>query len=308
MLDAVIVTADSRDMVLQCLDHLTDPSVRAIVVDNGSTDGTAEAVAARPDATLVRLDAPTGLARAFNSGAAAGRSELVLFLNDDIFATDGSVAALAGALRVRPDAVAAGGRLVDPVSGATQARYLPARFPSFATFAVMLSGLASVWPDNPWTRPDRTLEAREQGALDVDQPAGACLLVRRDALERIGGWDERFFFWYEDVDICRRLTRLGAIVWMPEAAFRHVGGASFARWDRARATRSMLHGLTQYGAAHLARGRQAALGALVLAVAAPRVVAFACLRPDLAAVYRDALAAGTALVRGRPVPPLVTPV
>ena len=295
MIDAVIVTANSRDMVRRCVAALPG-DVRAIVVDNGSADDTAAACKAA-GATVVRLDAPTGLAHAFNRGSAAGDAEQVLFLNDDVLATDGAVALLAEALAARPDAVAAGGRLVEPDTLETQVRYLPARFPSATGLALTATGLRR--PPEP-VEPSTTTE--------VDQPAGACLLVRRAVLERIGGWDERFFFWYEDVDVCRRLAAHGPILFVPAAAFRHEGGASFARWDRERSLRSMLHGTLQYAGAHFSGARRAGIGALVAALAVPRVAVFAAVRrPAFARLYRDVARAAWALARGRPVPPLVGP-
>ncbi|MEJ7893780.1 MAG: glycosyltransferase family 2 protein [Solirubrobacteraceae bacterium] len=301
MVDAVVVSADSRAMVTRCLDHLPR-SVHPIVIDNGGTDGTAAALADR--ATTIHLDTPSGLATAFNRGTAAGRADLVLFLNDDVFATEGAIERLVAELEARPDAVAAGGRLVDADTLETQARYLPAPFPTPARLGLRLSGLRSLRSE----RPDPELLANTSETIDTTQPAGACLLVRRTVLERIGGWDERFFFWYEDVDICRRLCGEGAVLYVPAAAFRHQGGASFARKDREWSLRAMFHGSLQYAGAHFSRGGRAGLGATVALLALPRVAAFTIARrPALARLYRDVARASLALARGRPVPPLSRP-
>lgn len=307
MIDAVIVTANSRTMVLRCLEHLPPGAgVRPIIVDNGSRDGTADAVAtARDDATVLRLAQPTGLAHAFNRGATAGDGELLLFLNDDILATEGTVDRLVAELRGRPGAVAAAGRLVEPDTLATQERYLPARFPTASTLALLASGLATLWPANRYTTAMPELLSNRTRTVEVDQPAGACLLIPRAVYERIGGWDERFFFWYEDVDICRRLAREGTILWVPAAPFRHEGGASFAKRDRLWSLRTMLHGLLQYAGVHMGRRRRAALGALLVATSVLRVGVFTMLRrPDDAELYRAVGAAAAALARGRSVPSL----
>ncbi|MEA2171597.1 MAG: hypothetical protein QOF76_4897 [Solirubrobacteraceae bacterium] len=297
MTDVVIVTANSRAMVLRCLEHLPD-GVNPIVVDNGSTDDTAEACTAA-GATVVRLPEPSGLAYAFNRGAAAGAADRVLFLNDDILAMPGSVEALVEFLD-GSDAVAVGGRLVDPDTLETQPRYLPARFPSALDLALTASGLGSLLRSAPPVEPTAT--------GPVEQLAGACILVRRPVFERLGGWDERFFFWYEDVDFCRRLAGAGRIVFVPSARFRHEGGASFARWDRERSLRSMLHGTLQYAAAHFDAVRRAGVGGLVAALALPRIVVFAVLRQaPMARLYRDVAGAAWALARGRAVPPLMGP-
>ena len=114
-IDVVIVTWNSRDMVLRCLDRFDPARVqKIIVVDNGSSDGTAAAVREQHrSAELVRLVAGS-FAAAYNQGADRGSAEFVLFLNDDVLVTDASIATLVETLQAHPGAVAAAGRLVDP--------------------------------------------------------------------------------------------------------------------------------------------------------------------------------------------------
>ena len=252
---------DSRDLVLRCLAHLEGVE-RRIVVDNASSDGTAEAVAeAYPDATVVRLDREDSLAGAYNRGAEAGSSDLVLFLNDDILAPAGSVESLRAALDADPGAVAAAGRLVDAESGETQREYLPHPFPGVGRFVAAFSGLDRVWPGNPWTAPhgDRVLEG---GPVAVDQPAGACLLVRRRAFEEAGRWDAGFELWFEDTDLARRLAALGSVLYVPGAPFRHVGGHSTRRLERAEVIRRSYGSALRYGSKHFGPWRRRALGLL----------------------------------------------
>jgi N-acetylglucosaminyl-diphospho-decaprenol L-rhamnosyltransferase len=129
--------------------------------------------------------------------------------------------------------------------------------------------------------------------------------VRRDAFDAIGGFDERFWFWYEDVDLARRLADRGTLLYVPTAVFRHLGGASFARWDKARFVRSNYHGALRYAEAHLGRGQRAVLGLAVAGLLAPRVAVYARRDRPLAEAYRAAIAAALALARGRTVPSLV---
>ena len=291
---------DSRDLVLRCLAHL-DRSEHRIVVDNASSDGTAEAVAhAFPDATLVRLDREQSLAGAYNRGAEAGSSELVLFLNDDILALPGSVDALETALHSDPGAVAAAGRLVDAESGETQREYLPHPFPGVGRFAAAFSGLDRVWPENPWTAPydDRVLGG---GPVPVDQPAGACLLVRRPAFERAGGWDVGFELWFEDTDLSRRLGALGRVLYVPGAPFRHVGGHSTRRLPRDEVIRRSYGSAIRYAAKHFGPGRRFALG-LLYGVAASIRVLLTRDRALRAAYARVARAAFLLVARRTPVP------
>jgi N-acetylglucosaminyl-diphospho-decaprenol L-rhamnosyltransferase len=305
--DIVIVTADTRELTLACLATLHDPAVASItVVDNASTDGTAAVIAERfPDVRVVALAYHTGFAFACNRGAEQGSAAHVLFLNSDILATGGAIAALADALAVEVGAVAAGGRLVDPDSLETQPRYGPQRFPTLPALAVRFSGLEQRWPGNPWTAPYARRPLDESAIAQVEQPAGACLLVRRDVFERAGGFDERYWFWYEDVDLARRLHQHGRVLHVPAAVFRHRGGETFKQWDRERGTRSMFHGALHYAEQHFPRSRQVGFAVLVMGVSALRVARLSRREPDQARVHRAVFAAARALLAGRPVPSLI---
>jgi GT2 family glycosyltransferase len=305
-LDVVIVTADTRELVVRCLGRLAHPRLQVVVVDNASSDGTVAAVLeSRPDVRVVALERSVGFAAACNRGAARGQAPLILFLNSDILATEGSIDVLVEALEATPDAVAAGGRLVEPGTRETQHRYGPKPFPTLATFAVRLSGTEQLWPGNPWTAQHLRHPPDEERVTRVDQPAGACLLVRRDVFDELGGFDEFFWFWYEDVDLARRLSDRGALLNVPGAVFEHVGGASFAGWGRAQSVRSLTHGIVHYADVHFDRRRRLGLAALLAVLSAPRALIFRSRDPELAAVHRAILRAASQLARGQPVAPLV---
>jgi GT2 family glycosyltransferase len=243
VIDAVVATRDSRELVLECVEHLRSPLLeQVIVVDNGSVDGTADALRAR-GVEVVGLEQPEGLSFAYNRGAEAGTSKLVMFLNDDVFATDVSIAELVEALEGHPGAVAASGRLVDPCDGRTQEQYLPRAFPSSFALAASLFG-----------RPRPPLDLDEATVVPIDQPPGACLLVRRDAFDAVGRWDEDFEFWFEDVDLARRLRVRGEVLYVPAAAFSHVGGASARRLSRPEVVARHYRGALLYAQRHLGVG------------------------------------------------------
>ena len=310
MIDVVIVTADTREMTCDCVAGLQGEPLleRVIVVDNGSSDGTSEALAERfASVEIVRVKQGVGFAQACNLGAARGSAELVLFLNSDILTTPGAIAGLADALAARPGAVLAGGRLVDPDTLRTQDAYRPRTFPSVATLAVQLLGIEQAWPRNPVTRRHFGSRLDDDTTVAVQQPAAAAILVRRAAFERVGGFDERFWFWFEDSDLLARLHREGEILYVPGAAFRHLGGGTFRRWSKVERIRSLHHGMLHYADAQLPRGSRALIGSLTIAISLPRVVLFARGRPDEARAWRDVLRAGSALVTGRRVPPLAGP-
>jgi N-acetylglucosaminyl-diphospho-decaprenol L-rhamnosyltransferase len=294
-LDVVVVTFDTREVTLSCLDRLDGG--RIIVVDNGSTDGTAEAVAAaHPAATVVRLETGVGFAEACNRGAAVGAAPLVLFLNSDVLAHPGALDALVDALRADPGAVAAGGRLVDPGTDDTQPAYAPQRYPGLGALLARVTGLEVLLSQGP----DPALLA-ERATIACDQPAGACFLVRRDVFEAVGGFDEHFWFWYEDVDLARRLSARGRLLHVGGAVFEHLGGGTFAAWGRERGLRSRLHGIARYAAVHLPRREQVLLGLALAVSGGARALAFRVLRrPKLAAAWADGARAGLALAAGRP--------
>lgn len=299
MIDAVFLTVNAREQALECIAHLREPEIASIVVvDNASTDGTAQAIRdAHPDVTVLALDAPTGLAAALNRGARQGVAPFVLYLNDDAFAQPGAIGLLLDELRSREDAVAAGGRLVDP-DLTTQDRYRPQAFPTPATIVVRLLGIERLWPRNPWTGGHLRRLLDDHTTVAVDQPAGACLLVRRPVAERTGGWDERYWFWYEDVDFARRLGRHGVSLYVPAAPFRHVGGATARRLDVTQGHARYYYGALQYSRTHFSRGGRAVVAGAMLAVSSGR--AALRWRSDRAgaSVYLGAARAAIALLRG----------
>jgi GT2 family glycosyltransferase len=291
--DVVVVTWNSREIALRCLERLSLEVVRLVViVDNGSQDGTADAIRARrPDVELVRLARSQSLSAAYNRGAERGSAQLVLFLNDDVLASEGSIRRLAGTLLERADAVAVAGRLVDPGTNHTQQPYQPRRFPTFATFAKQFAGRAAPSP-----------VADETATVPVDQPVGACLLVRRAALEAVGGWDEQFEFWYEDVDLARRLRRLGLVLFVPAAPFEHVGGWSARRLSRAELVGRHYRGALLYASKHFGALERVGTGLLYGTVAAARIAVSPRDRASRIA-YARVLSSSVRLVFGRRLSP-----
>ncbi len=305
--DVVIVSFDTREMTAGCVDALLGDRRLAsiVVVDNASTDGTAAALQRRfgERVDVVRLDTAHGYAAANNRGSVRGTAEHVLYLNSDILVTPGALDTLVHALEADPGASCAGGRLVDPETLRTQDAYRPRPFPGLRNFAVILTGVEEAWPSNPVTRRYHGASVVTERTVAVDaQPAAAALLVRRAQTEAIGGFDERFWFWFEDADIVRRLIDRGRVLYVPEAVFRHIGGGTFAAWSKVQQIRSVHHGMLHYGDAQFGRLRRAALGAIAVAVSLPRIVLLGRSRPEEAAAWRAVAAAGGALVAGRPVP------
>jgi GT2 family glycosyltransferase len=302
--DVVIPTFDGCEATSLCLAHLDGevPIARITVVDDVSSDGTVQEIRRRwPDVRVIELAEHRGLAHALNAGALAGHAEHVLFLNNDIFAVPGAIGRLVDALSADRTAVSAGGRLVDHESGETQDSYRPREFPGPAAMAARVLGLERAWPSNPIT--GRHVRRRLDDVTPVaahHQPAGACLLVRRDALEQIGGWDERYWLWYEDVDLSRRLDRLGPALYVPAAVFRHVGRHSTESWHKSEQHRRLYHATLVYALAHF-RPSGRILAASAVGVAAAVRLAGQIGRSDEAAadIYRRITVQALDTARGR---------
>ncbi|MGH9662983.1 MAG: glycosyltransferase family 2 protein, partial [Bryobacteraceae bacterium] len=218
---AVIVTHNSADVIGECLDALH--GLRAVVVDNASSDGSAAQAGGRPGVTVVPIAENLGFAAAVNQGIALLDCELVLILNPDAVVLTG-LERLAEACR---QSGLAAGRLVD-ADGRTQRGFTIRRFPTPWTLAFETLGINRLWPGNPVNRRYRYLDRDLMEPGPVEQPAGAFLMVRRDVWERVGGLDEGFFpLWFEDVDFCLRRRQSGfAARYVPAAVARHRGGHS----------------------------------------------------------------------------------
>jgi GT2 family glycosyltransferase len=246
-----------------------------IVVDNASDDGTEEAVRQHyPDVELVRCVANVGFGRACNIGAARGSGRYVLFLNSDIVARSGAVRQLVQALHGDKGRVAAGGHLVHLGSDRTQVGFVLRAFPTLPAQLALLVGLERFWPTNPISRRQLMLDFDYNRTQDVSaQPAGACLLCRRDAFDSIGGFDESFYFWFEDVDLVRRLGERGRIAYVHDAVFEHAGSGTFAQWGRPEIVVTRYRSLLHYFAKHHSRPAQYGLAAAVAALGLIRATA-----------------------------------
>jgi GT2 family glycosyltransferase len=229
---AVIVTHNSEAEIGPCLDALTGRVDRVVVVDNGSEDGTLSVLRRRPDVTLIISNDNPGFAAAVNRAIGASDSPLILLLNPDIVLETG-LEALASACR-QPEVGAAGGLLIGS-DRRPQSGFVVRRFPTPLALALEVLGLNRIWSGNPVNRRYRCFDLDLSVSQEVDQPAGALLMVRRQAWQAVGGLDEGFYpVWFEDVDFLRRLREAGFLArYEPQAVASHAGGHSVNRmpWE-----------------------------------------------------------------------------
>lgn len=228
-IDIVIVTYNSREDVLACLASIfaAPPSAlaRVFVVDNASTDDTTGAVRrAFPQVDVTALDRNAGFGAANNVGIRRATAPLVLLLNSDTIVPAGAIDTLAERL-VATGAVAAGPRLVD-ASGCPELSFGSMLTP-LGELVQRLRGRAAERARQGSASARRSLDAMVKSEQIVDWVTGACLLASRDALLAAGLFDERYFMYEEDVDLCAALrARGGRILFTPAATVTHLRGRS----------------------------------------------------------------------------------
>lgn len=219
--DVVVVTYESERWIDGCLASLVDqPGVgRIVVVDNASTDATAAVVGrfAERGVHWLALGVNCGFGSAANRGIASTASAAVLIVNPDLIVESGAVRTLRACLDADARLAIVGPAVTDLAGVA---------YPSARSFPNLVDAaghafIGLVWPSNPWST--RYLHPKR-----VEWVSGTAMLVRREAFESVGGFDESYFMYVEDVDLCWRLARAGWSVDVDDAAVvRHgVGGSS----------------------------------------------------------------------------------
>lgn len=228
---AVVVNYEAGDALRDCVASIVaDTSAgvaEIIVVDNGSTDGSvARLLAERPEVRVVTTGANLGYAGAANRGISVSTAPVVAVCNPDLVVAAGTAAAMLGRLDAEPRLAAVGPAIFEPGG----ARYPSARQVPRLRDAVGHALLGAVWPRNPSTRRYRELDLDPTEPRTVDWVSGAAIWLRRSALDEIGGWDDGYFMYVEDVDLCWRLTRAGwTVAYEPAGRVTHVQGLSTRR-------------------------------------------------------------------------------
>ncbi|MPY89684.1 MAG: glycosyltransferase [Luteitalea sp.] len=262
----LIVSWNTRPQLERCLAFLDPHRHEVIVVDNASTDGSAdEAARVSPNVTVVRQARNLGFAGAVNAAAARAHGRFLMLLNPDVRAHPDSIDRLAELLDAHVDYAAIGGRLINE-DGKAQVGFTVRRFPTLAAWAVDLLLVDKLWPGNAISRRYLALDLDLSKAQDVDQPAAACLMVRHEAFAAVGGLDERFFpAWYEDVDFCRRLRDAGwRVGYTPDASFAHEGGVAMRALGLGAFSRAWYRNLLRYAKKHHGPVTSLTLRALII--------------------------------------------
>jgi N-acetylglucosaminyl-diphospho-decaprenol L-rhamnosyltransferase len=227
---AVIVNYKSGAWLGPCIrsvladdgDGAGEPEV--VVVDNGSHDDSVAAIARDfPTVRVVTLATNLGYAGGVNRGVAATRAPVVAVMNADVTVVPGTAAAMLARIAAEPDLAAVGPVIMNPDGS----QYPSARSVPSQGDAVGHVLLGMVLPSNRFTRRYRQLDVDPTRPRDVEWISGAALWLRRSALESVGGWDERYFMYVEDLDLCWRLRRLGwRVTYEPAGTVVHVQAVS----------------------------------------------------------------------------------
>lgn len=231
-LSILIVNYNSGALSHACITSLLAqglPSANEIiVVDNGSTDDSVSFLRSDfPGITVLANDANQGLAKAVNQGLRRAQGEYILLLNPDITVLPGGVMKLLAFMEQHSDVGVAGGKLLSP-NGRLQ-------YSTFRFYRPMTIVYRRTWLGRT-QRGQRELDRflmrdfDHQAVRDVEWLMGSCYLLRRSAVNEVGGMDERFFLYFEDVDWCRRFWEKGwRVTYVPEARFSHFHQRSSGR-------------------------------------------------------------------------------
>jgi GT2 family glycosyltransferase len=256
-ISVIVVSWNVAKLLNVCLQtlrrDLENIESEVFVVDNASADGSAAMVAAdHPWVKLIANDKNLGFAAANNQALKLSRGDYILLLNPDTELVAGAIPELVSFLESHPQAGIVAPQLVNS-DGSIQ-RSCRA-FPTFLGMLYELLGLSRLFPNNPLFGSYKMLDFNHDQLREVDQPEGACLLLRRAVIEQVGILDEGYFMLFEEVDWCYRIKQAGFQIWFdPEAHVVHHYGQSIKQ-VKARMILSSHSGLYRFWSKHYARGR-----------------------------------------------------
>ena len=280
-LSIIIVSYNTRDLTLDCIESVfnqTAPgSFELLVMDNASTDGSAAAIrsafpaAYNPELRLFALPENLGFAGANNLAAAEARSEYVLLLNPDTVVLDRALDTLVAFAEHRREWGVYGGSTMfadgrrNPTAGWMK--------PSLWSMFCVAVGLAKLFPRSGVLNPESLEGWSWDAPREVDIVTGCLLMMRTADWRRLGGFDERYFMYGEDADLCLRAAAAGLrSVLVPAAEIVHYGGASEpVRSDRLV---RLFNAKAQLFRAHYSRPTAAAMVAMLRLWCAVRIAAF----------------------------------
>jgi GT2 family glycosyltransferase len=227
-LSICIPTYNARDWIEQCLEsiytHAASCDFEIIAIDDRSTDETVAIVRSRfPDVTVLTNPANVGFSKTVNVGLRAARGEYLLVLNNDTWIHPGALDALVGYLDRHQDVGIVGPKVVCG-DGSLQ-QQCRRRIPTPLGALLYFTKLSHRFAKNARFARYLMTSHDERETFDVDAVSGACMLIRRQAMDQIGLFDEQFFLYGEDMDFCWRTKLAGwKVVYHPDSVITHFGG------------------------------------------------------------------------------------
>jgi GT2 family glycosyltransferase len=241
IISTIIVNYNAGALLRNCVDSLLNCSleIKVIVVDNASADDSLEALQDLPNVKIIKNSSNLGFAAACNIGMREVTSPFVLFLNPDCFFEPGTLCKLLDAMQLDERVGMVGGLLINADGTEQQGarRAVPTPWRSF----VRAFGLARFAAICPRLFYDFNLhkEPLPDHPIEVEAISGACMLVRREVVQKVGEWDEGYFLHCEDLDWCMRFRQAGwKILFVPAAEIIHIAGVCgrnrpvFVEWNK----------------------------------------------------------------------------
>jgi GT2 family glycosyltransferase len=250
LLSAIVVNRNTADLLVTCVDHIMrsdlEGGVEIIVVDNGSTDDSVARIdQSHPAVIVLKAGRNLGFAAANNKALSKARGDYLLLVNTDALLEPSCAKELLDVMTAFPDAAMVGPQLMNP-DGSLQTSY--EAVPTLATETLNRSLLKRLFPSK-YPGKYRALSAPEP----VEALIGAVMLLRRSALEEVGGFDEGYFFFLEETDLAVRLRDAGwKVVHDPAARVVHLQGAT-AKTYRAAARIEFYRSRYRFFAKHYGR-------------------------------------------------------
>ena len=284
-LSVVITTYNSCQYIDECLQalfkELNNLNSEIIIVDNNSTDGTLQIIrnfinsdsVQNVDIRLISNDSNTGYAPANNKGVSLSSGEKILLLHPDVFVRENSIKTMIDYLDSESDVGMIAPQIQFP-GGKIQASCR--RFPNYWSVISESLGLTRLFSKSRFFNSWKMGDFDHKSFREVDQPMGACVMVKRKTIENTGNMDEQFLMFFNDVDWCKRIKDAGwKIVFNPDAVVEHVLGGS-VRQVRSRMILQSHIGFYRYFEKHFRtpwqRGMNQIMGLILFISALPRII------------------------------------
>lgn len=271
-LSVIILNWNARPFLVACLNSILNQQWRTkieiIVVDNQSLIDDSVKVVKRdfPHVTLIENPSNSGFGAGNNLGYKVASGRYILFLNPDTIVEEGALDLMTDWMDAHPDVGAIGPKMTYPDG---ELQFSARAFPNFGAGLFRNSFLGKLWPNNPWSRGYLMADIDRSSERAVDWVSGSAVMARREVLEQIdtgkGPWDESFFMYCEDVDLCYRMMEKGwPRFYVPSATIQHHIGKS-SDLARGKTIRRHHSAMWQFYKKHYMKGSGILLAPVALA-------------------------------------------